>query len=294
MDVIASPSTRKLALELGLDIEELAIRLGRNTISQDDLKQKKVLITEGVTSDVLKYWDVDHSRWGKIKTEPLNKTASVALTNLMAANKIIPSVTHHDSGKIDRIEKLRKNLKNEDKKITQLAFHVLVLAKCLSSFPRFNSSLSTDFKHLILKDYINIGIAVDTPFGLVVPVIRNVNRLNLSEVSQKLVDFADRAQRKRLRPNELGGASMTISSLGGIGGESFTPIVNPPEVAILGISKMDIRPVWDGEKFIPSAEVPLDLTYDHRIINGAEAARFLKYYTTLLDRPEELVLDRVT
>ena len=294
MDVIASPSTRKLALELGLDIEELAIRLGRNTISRDDLKQKKVLITEGVTSDALKYWDVDHTRWGKIKTEPLNKTASVALTNLMAANKIIPSVTHHDSGKIDRIEKLRKNLKNEDKKITQLAFHVLVLAKCLSSFPRFNSSLSTDFKHLILKDYINIGIAVDTPFGLVVPVIRNVNLLNLSEVSQKLVDFADRAQRKRLRPNELGGASMTISSLGGIGGESFTPIVNPPEVAILGISKMDIRPVWDGEKFIPSAEVPLDLTYDHRIINGAEAAQFLKYYTTLLDRPEELVLDRVT
>ena len=294
MDVIASPSTRKLALELGLDIEELAIRLGRNTISQDDLKQKKVLITEGVTSDALKYWDVDHTRWGKIKTEPLNKTASVALTNLMAANKIIPSVTHHVSGKIDRIEKLRKNLKNEDKKITQLAFHVLVLAKCLSSFPRFNSSLSTDFKHLILKDYINIGIAVDTPFGLVVPVIRNVNLLNLSEVSQKLVDFADRAQRKRLRPNDLGGASMTISSLGGIGWKRFTPKVNPPEVAILGISKMDIRPVWDGEKFIPSAEVPLDLTYDHRIINGAEAARFLKYYTTLLNRPEELVLDRVT
>jgi pyruvate dehydrogenase E2 component (dihydrolipoamide acetyltransferase) len=294
VDVIASPSTRKLALELGLDIEELAIRLGRNTISRDDLKQKKVLVTEEVTSDALKYWDVDHSRWGKIKTEPLNKTASVALTNLMAANKIIPSVTHHDSGKIDRIEKLRKNLKNEDKKITQLAFHVLVLAKCLSSFPRFNSSISTDFKHLILKDYINIGIAVDTPFGLVVPVIRNVNLLNLSEVSQKLVDFADRAQRKRLRPNDLGGASMTISSLGGIGGKSFTPIVNPPEVAILGISKMDIRPVWDGGKFIPSAEVPLDLTYDHRIINGAEAARFLKYYTTLLDKPEELVLDRVT
>lgn len=294
MDVIASPSTRKLALELGLDIEELSIRLGRNTISQDDLKQKKVLVTEEVTSDALKYWDVDHSRWGKIKTEPLNKTASVALTNLMAANKLIPSVTHHDSGKIDRIEKLRKNLKNEGKKITQLAFHVLVLAKCLSSFPRFNSSLSTDFKHLILKDYINIGIAVDTPFGLVVPVIRNVNLLNLSEVSQKLVDFADRAQRKRLRPNDLGGASMTISSLGGIGGESFTPIVNPPEVAILGISKMGIRPFWDGEKFIPSAEVPLDLTYDHRIINGAEAARFLKYYTTLLDKPEELVLDRVT
>ena len=294
MDVIASPSTRKLALELGLDIEELAIRLGRNTISRDDLKQKKVLVTEEVTSDALKYWDVDHSRWGKIKTEPLNKTASVALTNLMAANKIIPSETHHDSGRIDRIEKLRKNLKNEDKKITQLAFHVLVLAKCLSSFPRFNSSISTDFKHLILKDYINIGIAVDTPFGLVVPVIRNVNLLNLSEVSQKLVDFADRAQRKRLRPNELGGASMTISSLGGIGGKSFTPIVNPPEVAILGISKMDIRPFWDGEKFIPSAEVPLDLTYDHRIINGAEAARFLKYYTTLLDKPEELVLDRVT
>ena len=294
MDVIASPSTRKLALELGLDIEELAIRLGRNTISRDDLKQKKVLVTEEVTSVALKYWEVDHSRWGKIKTEPLNKTASVALTNLMAANKIIPSVTHHDSGKIDRIEKLRKNLKNEDKKITQLAFHVLVLAKCLSSFPRFNSSLSTDFKHLILKNYINIGIAVDTPFGLVVPVIRNVNLLNLSEVSQKLVDFADRAQRKRLRPNDLGGASMTISSLGRIGGKSFTPIVNPPEVAILGISKMEIRPVWDGEKFIPSAEVPLDLTYDHRIINGAEAARFLKYYTTLLNRPEELVLDRVT
>jgi pyruvate dehydrogenase E2 component (dihydrolipoamide acetyltransferase) len=252
------------------------------------------VVTHEVTHDAVKYWDVDHSKWGKTKTEPLNKTASVALANLMAANQIIPSVTHHDLGKIDRIEKLRKNLKNDDKKITQLAFHALVLAKCLSRFPRFNSSLSTDFKHLILKDYINIGIAVDTPFGLVVPVIRNVNLLNLSEVSQKLVDYADRAQRKRLRPNDLGGASMTISSLGGIGGKSFTPIVNPPEVAILGISKMDILPVWDGEKFIPSAQVPLDLTYDHRVINGAEAARFLKYYTTLLEKPEELVLDRVT
>jgi len=286
MGAVASPSVRKLALEKGVDLDALAKRLGRDTIGREDILSGGSRTTGGGAQ----YWEVDHGQWGSVTTEPLSRMAQVASANLTAAQQLIPSVTHHDSADVSRIEALRATLKAEGKRITALAFHVAVLARCLKDFPRFNASLSPDGKVLILKGYVHIGIAVDTAQGLVVPVIRDADRLRIPEISDALSDFGARARARRIRPEEMGGASMTISSLGGIGGEAFTPIVNPPEVAILGITRTEMRPIWDGEAFRPVPTTPLDLTYDHRVINGADAARFLTHYRTMIKNPDTLLI----
>lgn len=288
MGAIASPSVRKLALEKGVDIDALAARLGRETIAREDV------LGGGSPSPApetgTNYWAVDHAAYGPITTEPLGRPAKLAAANLTAASQLIPAVTHHDSADVARIDALRRSLKAEGRRITALAFHVAVLARCLREFPRFNASLSADGGTLILKGYVHIGIAVDTPQGLVVPVVRNADSLKVGEISDTLSDLADRARARRIRPEDMGGASMTISSLGGIGGEAFTPIVNPPEVAILGITRTEVRPVWDGSGFRPVPMVPLDLTYDHRVINGADAARFLSRYRELIGDPDRLLV----
>ena len=286
MGAIASPSVRKLALEKGVDIDALAARLGRETIAREDILGGSAPSPGAGAS----YWDVDHGQYGPVTTEPLSRMARLAAANLTAAAQLIPSVTHHDSADVSRIEALRKTLKSEGRRVTALAFHVAVLARCLKDFPRFNASLSPDSSTLILKGYVHIGIAVDTAQGLVVPVIRDADRLSVGQISEVLSDLATRARARRIRPEEMGGASMTISSLGGIGGEAFTPIVNPPEVAILGITRTEIRPVWDGTAFQPVPTVPLDLTYDHRIINGADAARFLARFRELIADPDRLLV----
>jgi pyruvate dehydrogenase E2 component (dihydrolipoamide acetyltransferase) len=289
MTAIASPSVRKLAADMGVDIDALAARLGRETIGREDILGQ----TGGsaTAADASRYWDVDHSQWGPVTEETLSRPASVAAANLTAAQQFIPAVTHHDSADVTRLEATRAALKAEGTSITALAFHVAVLARCLKEFPRFNASLSADGNRLILKDYVHIGIAVDAPHGLAVPVIRDADHLRIPEISSTLRDLATRARTRKLRPQEMGGASMTITNLGGIGGEAFTPIVNPPEVAILGITRTEMRPRWIGEHFVPAPMVPLDLSYDHRVINGADAARFLARYCTLLADPDGLLLD---
>ncbi len=286
MGAIASPSVRKLALEKGVNIDALAARLGRETIAREDVLGDAA---PGPASRT-RYWDIDHSEFGPVTTEPISRMAKLAAENLTAAAQLIPAVTHHDSADVGRIEALRNALKTEGARVTVLAFHVAVLARCLKEFPRFNASLSADGSMLILKGYVHIGVAVDTPHGLVVPVIRDADRLSVGEISEMIADLAERARARRIRPEEMGGASMTISSLGGIGCEAFTPIVNPPEVAILGITRTELRPVWDGERFHPVPMVPLDLTYDHRVINGADAARFLARYRALIADPDKLLL----
>ena len=207
---------------------------------------------------------------------------------------MIPAVTHHDEADSNAIEALRAKLEphfsESGVKLTALAFHVAVLAKCLRKHPRFNASISSDGNSLILKQYFHIGIAVDTEFGLVVAVIRNAGCKGLFETASDIFDLASRARKRKLRPEEMGGASMTITNLGGIGGTAFTPIVNPPEVAILGITRSRIVPVWDGEAFQPTSMVPLDLSYDHRVINGAEAARFMTDYARTFGNPRRLLL----
>ncbi|SMX23817.1 2-oxo acid dehydrogenase subunit E2 [Boseongicola aestuarii] len=290
MAAIASPSVRKLAADRGVDIDALAAELGRETIAREDvLGQTAPRGGRAVTSSS-GYWDVDHGDWGPVTVEPLNRMAKVASANLTAAQQLIPAVTHHDSADVSRLEATRKALKAEGMSVTALAFHVAVLARCLREFPRFNASLSPDGESLILKGYVHIGIAVDTPHGLAVPVLRDSDKMRLSQIGGAIRDLAGRARDRKLRGHEMGGASMTITNLGGIGGEAFTPIVNPPEVAILGITRTDIRPVWDGTAFRPVPMTPLDLSYDHRVINGADAARFLTRYCELLAQPDDLLV----
>jgi pyruvate/2-oxoglutarate dehydrogenase complex dihydrolipoamide acyltransferase (E2) component len=284
-EVIASPSVRSLAANMGVDLESLGKRLGRTHLSREDVlgtTAPQVTARPAMT-------EVDHAAFGPVREEPMSRFAKIAAANLTAA-AAVPTVTHHDSCDATRVEALRTSLRRDGRRLTALAFHVAVLARCLREFPRFNASLSSDGERLILKDYVHIGIAVDTPHGLNVPVIRNADQLRLSEIGAAITDLAGRAQERRIRPAELGGASMSISNLGGIGGESFTPIVNPPELAILGITRTEMRPVWDGTAFLPRPMVPLDLTYDHRVLNGADAARFLARYRTLFAAPEELLL----
>lgn len=290
-DIIASPSVRALARERGIDLEQLARDLGRKSIALDDLNSKARPQRDVGHSA---YWDVNHSDFGPVTTEPMSQFAQVAAQNLTAAQMMIPAVTHHDRADVSMIESFRKRLRPDaDKrgiKLTGLAFHVKALARALNDFPRFNSSVTPDGKTLVLKGYVHIGIAVDTPQGLMVPVVRDVDQKGVWQIASEITDLASRAQARKVRLDEMGGASMTITSLGGIGGTAFTPIVNPPEVAILGITRTEISPVWDGENFQPVPMMPLDLSYDHRVINGADAARFMTHFTKLLADPRRIMV----
>lgn len=287
-EVFSSPSTRRFAANQGIDLEALGARLGRTLLTKEDVAAAAA--SAGPTSARPSPWDVDHSRWGPVREEPLSRLARLSAANLATAHTTIPSVTHHDSADVARIEALRATLRHEGQRVTALAFHVAVLARCLADFPRFNASLSPAGDRLILKGYIHVGIAVDTPHGLIVPVIRDAGNKQIGAISDEIADLAARAQDRRIRPEEMGGASMTISNLGGIGGEAFSPIVNPPEVAILGLTRTEVRPVWNGMGFVPVPMVPLDLSYDHRVVNGAEAARFLARYRALMAHPDELLV----
>lgn len=289
-EVIASPSTRRKALEKGVDLDTRARELGRTTLGPEDLSAAAPAASTGDTS----YWDVDHSAYGPVSQEPMSRFAQVAARNLGAANALIPQVTHHDRAEISAIEALRKAWRGDAQargiKLTALAFHVMALARCLRDFPRFNASLTHDGKTLVFKDYVHIGIAVDTPHGLMVPVIRDADRKGLWQISAEIADLAARAQARKIAPDEMGGASMTISNLGGIGGIGFTPIVNPPELAILGITRTETVTLWDGDTPRPVPMLPLDLSYDHRVINGADAARFLSRLAGLIELPERMMI----
>ena len=290
-DIIAPPSVRARALEKGIDIEKLAKDLGRTTIALEDLEAGKP--AAGPAGDT-SYWDVDHSQYGPVTEEPMSRFAQVAAANLGAANALIPQVTHHDRADVTAIEALRKDLKPEAQargvKLTALAFQAKALARALREFPRFNASLSPDGKTLTLKDYVHIGIAVDTAHGLMVPVIRDVDRKGLWQIAAEIADLAGRAQNRKVGPDEMGGASMTITNLGGIGGIGFTPIVNPPELAILGLTRTETVTVWEGDTPRPVPMVPLDLSYDHRVINGADAARFVTYLAGLIADPRRIMV----
>jgi pyruvate dehydrogenase E2 component (dihydrolipoamide acetyltransferase) len=203
-------------------------------------------------------------------------------------------VTHHDRADVGALEAARARLKDvaaaRGVRLTALAFHVKALAKTLLAFPLVNASLSADGKTLWLKHYVHIGVAVDTPHGLAVPVVRDADTKGLLAIAAEIADLAARARERKLRAEEIGGASMSITNLGGIGGTGFTPIVNPPELAILGLARTETVPVWDGEAFQPRPMVPLDLSYDHRVLNGADAARFLAHHARLIEDPARLLL----
>jgi pyruvate dehydrogenase E2 component (dihydrolipoamide acetyltransferase) len=280
----ASPSVRLFARELGVNVSKINMGSGRKgRILKDDVKNfVKQAFTEGITATstgIPSIPAVDFSPFGDTEILKLSKIKRLTGQNLTRVWLNLPLVTYHEEADITEMEAFRNTLNGEKQKgelkITGLMFIIKALVAAMQQFPNFNASLSADGESLILKKYFNIGIAVDTPNGLVVPVLRNVNNKNINELAIELAEKSEKARLGKLLPNDMQGGCMTISSLGGIGGTAFTPIVNAPEVAILGVTRAKMQPVWNGNEFLPRLMLPLDLTYDHRVIDGAEGARFM-------------------
>lgn len=280
----ASPSVRLFARELGVNVSKINMGSGRKgRILKDDVKNfVKQALTEGITATstgIPSIPAVDFSPFGDTEILKLSKIKRLTGQNLTRIWLNLPLVTYHEEADITEMEAFRNTLNGEKQKgelkITGLMFIIKALVAAMQQFPNFNASLSADGESLILKKYFNIGIAVDTPNGLVVPVLRNVNNKNINELAIELAEKSEKARLGKLLPNDMQGGCMTISSLGGIGGTAFTPIVNAPEVAILGVTRAKMQPVWNGKEFLPRLMLPLDLTYDHRVIDGAEGARFM-------------------
>jgi pyruvate dehydrogenase E2 component (dihydrolipoamide acetyltransferase) len=298
--VHASPGVRRVARELGVDLGKIRGSGEKGRITKDDvvafLRGPSAAPTAAPSAGtgIPEIPAQDFSKFGPIETKPLVRIKRLSGPHLHRAWLNVPHVTQQDEADITELEAYRKELdaaaKDKGYRVTLLAFLMRASVSALKQFPDFNSSLSPDKDSLILKKYFHIGVAVDTPEGLVVPVIRDVDRKGITELSQELGTISQRARDGKLAPADMQGASFTISSLGGIGGTAFTPIVNAPEVAILGVVRSRMAPVWKGESFVPRLMLPLSLSYDHRVIDGALAARFARHLCHLLEDVRRLVL----
>ncbi|EKO3509620.1 pyruvate dehydrogenase complex dihydrolipoyllysine-residue acetyltransferase [Vibrio fluvialis] len=307
----ASPVVRRLAREFGVNLSKVKGSGRKSRILKEDVQNyvKEALkrLESGVASaasgkgdgaalGLLPWPKVDFSKFGETEIQPLSRIKKISGANLHRNWVMIPHVTQWDNADITELENFRKEQnaieakKDSGMKITPLVFIMKAAAKALEAFPAFNSSLSEDGESLILKKYVNIGIAVDTPNGLVVPVFKDVNKKGIYELSEELAVVSKKARAGKLTAADMQGGCFTISSLGGIGGTAFTPIVNAPEVGILGVSKSEIKPVWNGKEFAPRLQLPLSLSYDHRVIDGAEGARFITYLNGCLSDIRRLVL----
>ncbi|HAN27816.1 MAG TPA: dihydrolipoyllysine-residue acetyltransferase [Haliea salexigens] len=289
-NVHAGPAVRKLARETGVDLGAVPPSGPKDRILKEDvhahIKQRMEQPAAAGGGGAPDLPEIDFSEFGPVERDELNKLRKVAARNLHRSWVTIPHVTQFDEADITELEAFRKSqnkaLEKEGVKLTMLAFLVQACARALRKFPRVNSSLEPSGEALILKDYVHIGIAVDTPNGLVVPVLRDADKKGLSQIATEIGELAAKARDRKLSPADMKGATFSISSLGGIGGTAFTPIVNWPEVAILGVSRSDTKPVWDGNAFQPRLMLPLSFSYDHRVIDGADAARFITYLSGLL------------
>ena len=295
----AGPAVRQLARELGVTLAEVAGTGPKGRVLKEDLQGyvKKRLSEPPRASAGLGLPEVpaiDFSEFGPIEMLALTGIQKATVTNMSRSWLNVPHVTQFDYADVSDLEAFRESLKSEmDKrgnKLTPLPFLLMASARALKEHPRFNASLAPGGTQLVLKKYVHIGIAVDTPQGLLVPVIRDVDRKTVWELAAEARDLAERARARKLKPAEMQGGCFTISSLGNIGGEGFTPIVNTPEVAILGVSRMAVRPMWDGKVFQPRKTLPLSLSYDHRVINGADAGAFLTWLVGVLADLRKLVL----
>jgi len=301
----ASPAIRRFARELGVDLTRVAGSGSKGRIVREDVSafvksvmsgtaDSTVASPGGLRFDFPELLEVDYSRYGEVEKQPLSRIRKLSAGHLHRNWIGIPHVTHHDEADIMDMEAFRKA--NEDDalaqgfKLTPLVFLIKATVAALKKFPRFNASLDRDGETLMLKKYFNIGVAVDTPDGLVVPVIRNCERKGIMELASELAEISGRARDRKLKPKDIQGGCISISSLGGIGGTGFTPIINAPEVAILGVSRSRMVPVWDGESFHPRLMLPLSLSYDHRVIDGADAARFTRYLASRLEDLRRLTL----
>lgn len=295
----AAPSVRRIARELGVDINEVPGSGPSGRISMDDVKAYVKKLNEqrgkgigiGIKTEKLP----DFSKFGPIEIKPMSNIRVKTAEHLSYAWAAIPHVTQFDQADITILEMTRKafnpKVEKEGGKLTITSFLLKISAAALKAFPQFNSSIDMEKKEIIFKNYYNIGVAVDTEFGLIVPVIKDVDKKNLTELSVELSQISEKARNKKISLEELQGGCFTITNLGGIGGTSFTPIVNSPEVAILGVSRGSYKPVYKDGKFEPRMIVPLSLSYDHRIIDGADAARFLRWICEALEQPMKLLID---
>lgn len=294
--VYAGPAVRRLAFELGVNLEEISGSGRKDRVTKEDLQQyvKAKISTAGNGFSVPRAASIDFSQFGGIETKPLNKIKRLTGANVHRSWITIPHVTQFDEADITDLEAFRKSeaeqAAKEGIKLTMLAFVCKVVSQALIQFPQFNASLDSTGENLIYKKYINIGIAVETPNGLVVPVIKNVNHLSILEIAKEMGRLSTKAREKGLMPNDMNGGCFTISSLGGIGGTAFTPIVNSPEVAILGLSRSQIKPIYISSEFKPRLMLPLSLSYDHRVIDGAEGARFARFLANYLADIRKLLL----
>ena len=294
----SSPSVRVFARELGVDLSKVKGSERGGRISKADVQQfVKAALVSGVANpgngsglNLIPWPQVDFAKYGAIESLPLSRIKKISGANLARNWAMIPHVTQNDEADITEMDLFRKKIGEEHKevKVTPLVFIMKAVVAALKKYPNFNASLEGD--NLILKKYFHIGIAVDTPDGLVVPVIRDVDKKGLLELAQELAVISAKARDKKLGPNDMQGGCFSISSLGGIGGTGFTPIINAPEVAILGVSKSQIKPVWNGTQFQPRLMLPLSLSYDHRVIDGAAAARFASFLTQSLADLRQLLL----
>jgi pyruvate dehydrogenase E2 component (dihydrolipoamide acetyltransferase) len=288
-NVFASPGVRRLSRELGINLQVINGTGEKGRITKDDLngyiKIQMLLSNRGVPKPEP---EIDFSKWGNIERQKLTKIQRITGKRLQSAWQSIPHVTQFDEADITELSQYRKNLNEKNTKqktkLTFLPFLMKAISKVLRERPVFNSSLDTQGENLIIKNYYNIGVAVDTPTGLVVPVVSGVDKKNIYELSEELIDISQRARNKKLKPKEMTGGTFTISSLGGVGGKFFTPIINPPEVAILGVSKSWWESIYDQKtkkqalKYI----MPFSLSYDHRVIDGVAGAAFTKRFSNLL------------
>ncbi|WP_105902264.1 pyruvate dehydrogenase complex dihydrolipoyllysine-residue acetyltransferase [Vibrio gangliei] len=305
----ASPVVRRLAREFGVNLAKVKGTGRKSRILKEDVQNfvKEALKRlesgaaasgngDGSALGLLPWPKVDFSKFGETEVQPLSRIKKISGANLHRNWVMIPHVTQWDNADITALEAFRKDQnaieakKDSGMKITPLVFIMKAVAKALEAFPAFNSSLSEDGESLILKKYVNVGIAVDTPNGLVVPVFKDVNKKGIYELSEELAVISKKARAGKLTASDMQGGCFTISSLGGIGGTAFTPIVNAPEVGILGVSKSEMKPVWNGKEFEPRLQLPLSLSYDHRVIDGAEGARFITYLNGCLSDIRRLVL----
>jgi pyruvate dehydrogenase E2 component (dihydrolipoamide acetyltransferase) len=295
----ASPSVRKFARELGVDVGRVSGSGPKGRITQDDVRAfvKGVMsapVASGASAsaaggtgggmEVLAWPQVDFSKFGPIDAKPLSRIKKISGANLHRNWVRIPHVTNNDQADITDLEALRVQLNKENEKsgvkVTMLAFLIKAVVAALKKYPTLNTSLDGD--NLVYKQYYNIGFAADTPNGLVVPVIRDADKKGIFEIAKESSDLAKLARDGKLKGDQMQGGCFSISSLGGIGGTSFTPIINAPEVAILGVSRGAMQPIWDGKQFVPRLMLPLSLSYDHRVIDGAEAARFNAFLGQIL------------
>ena len=295
----ASPSVRKFARELGVDLTQITGSGEKQRITQDDVRKfVKAALSVATSSSstttstqvgggglsVLDWPNIDFTKFGPVESKPLSRIKKISGANLHRNWVMIPHVTNNEQADITELEAFRVSMNKEYEKagvkFTMLAFLIKAVVSCLQKFPEFNASLSGD--NLVLKQYFHIGFAADTPNGLVVPVVRDADKKTVSQIATEMTELAKLARDGKLSPAQMQGGCFSISSLGGIGGTSFTPIINAPEVAILGVSKSSMQPVWNGKEFAPRLMLPLSLSYDHRVIDGAAAARFNAYLAAIL------------